>query len=419
MDFIKKCRICDASILDVVPFLSLREQPFANSLLNSLNEKEEFYPLSLSFCKKCNLVQLNETADPNKLFSKYVWVTGTSRTAKDYSQKFCENVLSKVDVSGSYVLEVASNDGTFLIPFMQRGHDVLGVDPAENIVDIALSNGVPTECAFFGEEIAKKIVEEKGKAKAVFARNVIAHVANTHDFVSGLETCLDNDGLLVLEAHYAKPIIESLQYDSFYHEHLCYFSVRSMENLLNQHNLHIIDIRQGPISGGSLEVYAVKNENIQPLVNVNIFKSEEEKSKLNQLETWKEFSRKVYSHGNELFILLSDLSKTKKIVGYGASARSSTLLNFCGITPEIVSMIADQNPIKYHKYTAGTHIPIYHPDEVMATNPDYVLITGWNFTDEIIGILKDRYSFNGKCIIPLPNKPEIREIKYENKRIRN
>ncbi|MDO8623497.1 MAG: class I SAM-dependent methyltransferase [archaeon] len=407
MDFIKECRICNNA--NIKPFLSLGKQPFANSLLNSPDEKENSYPLSLSFCGDCGLVQLNETADPKELFSKYVWVTGTSRTARDYSKTFCDNILSKVDVNGSYVLEVASNDGTFLIPFIQKGYNVLGVDPAENIVDIAISNGVPTACSFFGQDIARQIVEEKGKAKVIFARNVIAHVANLHDFVSGLETCLDDEGLLVLEAHYAKPILEGLQYDSFYHEHLCYFSIKSMENLLKQHNFHIVDVRQGPISGGSLEVYAAKN-NQQESVNVSSFRNTEKLIGLNEFNSWIDFAKRVHSHKDELSAILSDLSKTKNIVGYGASARSSTLLNFCGITPDMVSMIADQNPIKHNKYTAGTHIPIYSPDDVMDTNPDYVFITGWNFTDEIINILSDRYSFNGKCIIPLPNKPEIRDL---------
>ena len=405
MKKITECRSCKSQ--EIQPFLDLGNHPLANSLLNNPNDEEEFYPLSLSYCKNCSLVQLNETIDPKELFSEYVWVTGTSSTARNYSEEFCEKILSKIDgLEDSYVLEVASNDGTFLKPFIKRGYFVLGVDPAKNIVDIALENNVPTKCGFFGEELAKEIVRERGKAKVVFARNVFAHVADLHDFVKGLTTCLADDGLLIIDTHYAKEVFRGLQYDAIYHEHLCYFTLKSTENLLNKHNLHVFDFNQGPIGGGSIETFATKKKRneTKELLSQRVI---EESIGLNLLEGWKDFAEKTYAHREELLRILKEVNEKGSVVGYGASARSSTLLNFCGIDKQLVSMIADQSSLKHNKYSAGTHIPIHAPDNVMETNPDYILLMAWNFKEEITKILRDKYNFKGKCIIPLPNKPQI------------
>ena len=236
MERIKSCRVCKSQ--GIIEFLDLGEQPFANSLLKNLDEKERFYPLSLSWCPDCNLVQLNQTAEPTDLFSEYVWVTSTSQTAREHSKIFYNEILSHTqNLADGYVLEIGSNDGTFLQPFVRNGYRVLGVDPAKNIVDIAIANGVPTKCKFFGVKVAEEIIEKFGHARVVIARNVLPHVANLHDFVKGLHMCLEEDGLLVLEVHYARIIYEELHYDAIYHEHLCYFTLKSIEKLLNQFNL--------------------------------------------------------------------------------------------------------------------------------------------------------------------------------------
>lgn len=409
MKKISECRVCKNK--NIREFFNLGNQPFANSLLKTLNEKEKFYPLSLSWCPNCNLIQLNHTADPKELFSNYVWVTGTSKTTKEHAVNFYNKVLLRVkDLKEGYVVEVASNDGTFLMPFIESGYKTLGVDPAKNIVDIAIKEGVPTICGFFGEELAREIIREYGYAKVVFARNVLPHVANLHDFVKGLRLCLEDEGLLVLEVHYAKKIFEELHYDSIYHEHLCYFTLKSIEQLLNQYRLFVFDIEKSLISGGSLILYIKKNKTEERSI-VQSYREVEKEIELNEISSWEEFAKKAYSHREELLKIMNDLRKEDKIiVGYGASARSSTLLNFCEIDTKFISMIADQNPLKQGFYTAGTHIPIDSPENVMEKNPDYVFILAWNFTDEIIEILRGRFNYIGKCMIPLPNSPKILRI---------
>ena len=406
MKRISACRICSSN--KIREFLDLGDQPLANSLLDSPKDDDPAYPLSLSWCPECNLVQLNHTADPEELFSEYVWVTGTSKTAHEHAKNFYNEIAKRVPgLKKGYALEAASNDGTFLKPFLDNGMKVLGVDPAKNIVEIAVKNGIPSKAAFFGEDTAKEIVKEKGPAKVVFARNVVPHVANLHDFIEGMAASVDDNGLVVIEAHYAKKIFDELHYDSIYHEHLCYFTLKSMEFLLKKHGLHVVDITTSPISGGSLVYYIKKSKNDESPV-VQKYRDTEKKAKLNELESWQEFAKRTIAHKKALLTILNKaVSGGKSIVGYGASARSSTLLNFCGIGTKYLPVIADKAPLKHDKYTAGTHIPIKSPEEAMKKEPDYVFILAWNFRDEIINYLKKDFGYNGKFIIPLPNNPEI------------
>ncbi len=404
MKRIDSCRVCRSK--KIKEFLDLKNQPLANSLLKSTSEKEKFYPLSLSYCSRCSLVQLNHTVDPKELFTNYVWVTATSSIARNHAKAFCENVIPRIKNSKKgYILEVASNDGTFLLPFIKKGYKVLGVDPAKNIVEMAVKNGIPTKCEFFGVSSAQKIKKELGAAEVVIARNVLPHVANTHDFVRGMYAVLDTDGLLILELHYAKKIFKELHYDSIYHEHLCYFTVKSLEELLNQYEIFIEDIQTSPISGGSLIIYARKKK-VKETKTVKNYRTKEKQMKLNALKSWQGFAQKVKKHKEKLLKIL-DKNNNGNIVGYGASARSSTLLNYCGIGFEYIPTIADKNPLKQGLYTAGTHIPIESPDKVMKKNPDVMVILAWNFKDEIITFLKEKYKYQGTYIIPLPNNPKL------------
>lgn len=404
MKRITTCRICNSKSIN--KFLDLGKQPYANSLLKSRNEKERFYPLSLSWCSNCSLVQLNHTANPKELFSNYVWVTSISRVARKYAEVFCKDIITRIkNPRYEYILEIASNDGTFLLPFMRKGYKVLGVDSAKNIVDMAMANGIPTKCEFFGVKSAKKIKKEYGSAKVVIARNVLPHVATLHDFVEGIYSALDDEGLLVLEVHYAKKIYEELHYDSIYHEHLCYFTIKSLEKLLNQYNFFIKDLNTSPISGGSLVIYATKGAAKESSI-VQAYRLAEEKIKVNTLKSWQDFANRITIHREKLLKILNK-NKGKIIVGYGASARSSTMLNFCNIDSKLIPVIADGNPLKQGLHTAGTHILIDSPDNVMKKNPDLIVILAWNFGKEIIKILKEKYKYRGDYLIPLPNDPKV------------
>lgn len=416
MKTITSCRVCQSQVRpgrskNIVPFFDLGKHPPANQLLKSPDEKEDFYPLSLSYCQDCSLVQLNETVDPKKLFSEYVWVTGTAKTTKEYSEVFYKELVGRTHNSREgYVLEVGSNDGTFLIPFLRERYKVLGVDPAKNIAQLANKNGIPTLCRFFGTESAKEIVREYGPSNIVFARNVLPHVANTRDFAEGFALCLAEEGVGAVEVHYAGTIVEELHYDSIYHEHLCYFTLKTLERLLNDFGLYVFDIRESPISGGSLVAYVRKRKR-KELPSVEKYRSKEKALKVNELQRWKEFAEKSYAHREKFKAILKKFSENGEIIaGYGASARSSTLLNFCGIDGRIIKSIADGNPLKQGLFTAGGHIPIESPEDMMRRNPSTIVILAWNFTEEIMEMLREKFSWHGKVVIPLPGEPRVIDI---------
>jgi len=405
MESVASCRVCKNK--NIKNFFDFGAQPLANSLAKTLDEEENLYPLSLTWCEDCNLVQLNQTIDPEILFSEYVWVTATSKIARDYSETFYQEIISRFTESKQrYVLEIASNDGTFLKPFIQNGYDVLGIDPAENIAEIAEKNGIPTRALFFGDKTALDLVKEKGKANIIFARNVLPHVVNTRDFVQGLEICLAKDGLLAIEVHYAKKILEGLHYDSIYHEHLCYFTLKSIERLLNDFNLFVFDVGESPISGGSIVVYAkqgkVKEESV-----VQKYRNKETENQINEFKNWEKFAQKAMVHSQELLEALKRAKLHGDVSGYGASARSSTLLNFAKIDSNLISNIADQNSLKQGRFTAGTHIPIISPEAMISKNPKSIIILAWNFADEISNILRNKFNYKGQIIVPLP---EIKKI---------
>lgn len=406
---IANCRVCGSARVE--QFFDLGDQPLANALVRDASASDPVYPLSLSFCRDCALVQLDHTADPGELFSHYVWVTSTSSTARAYAETFCERLLSRLGGGQSgYVLEIASNDGTFLKPFLRRGVACLGVDPAANIVDMAKAEGVPTLCGFFGEALARDVVAERGPARAVFARNVLPHVAGTGDFAEGLRVAAGADGLVVIEFHYARTILEELHYDSIYHEHLCYFTLKSLTRLLNDHGIFPFDLEESPISGGSLVLFSRTAPSLESEKSARLkaFEAAEEASGANGLEAWKRFAQASFQHRGALLALLEAEARAgRRVVGYGASARSSTMLNFCGVGPGLVQAIADQNPMKHNLFSPSTHIPIQAPEAVMESKPDTVVILAWNFFAEISGILRERFGFTGRIIMPLPHPPRV------------
>lgn len=407
MDYISQCRACGSKKIET--FFDLGQQPFANSLEKTKDVRRKAYPLSLSWCRECCLIQLNQTAEPNDLFSNYLWLTGTSSTATKYSVKFCQAVLAHTHQGGNngYVLELASNDGTFLKPFANREYKVLGVDPAQNIVEKANLDGVLTKCGFFGKALAEEIITEHGFPSVVFARNVLPHVADLHNFLKGIELCADSDTLIVIEVHYAKVILEQLHYDSVYHEHLCYFTLKSIQKLLSKYDLHVCNITESPISGGSIVLF-IKKQRVKTSPSVQRYRDKEQEQKSNELSSWQEFSVRAFAHRDSLCQMLDEeLKQGYTIAGYGASARSSTLLNFCGIGPEHISIIADQNQLKHKSFTAGTNILIDSPEMVMKSNPDTIVLLAWNFEKEIVGILQNRFGFEGRLILPLPHRPKL------------
>jgi len=405
---ITKCRLCNAKNLHTI--LELGDQPPANSLRKKVSEILENVPLTICRCPNCMTIQLTETIDPAYMFSDYIWVTGTSKGAREYSNIFADSIVSKLTKSDDlFIVEVASNDGTFLQRFKEAGHSVLGVDPAKNLAELAEKNGIPTIADFFGLNVAKKVTAGNGQADIVIARNVIPHVPDPNDVVAGMANCLKDSGIGSIEFHWIDKILSELHYDSIYHEHFFYHSLHSINKLLLRHDLNLFDVSESPISGGSLVAYFTKEKRVV----TDALKDKldwEDKTGIAALDAWQDFAKKSFQHKEQLKkMILEENQAGKRVIGYGASARSSTMLNFCGINHNHLRCIADQNPLKHNRFTPGTDILIVSPEVAFKENPDTVVILAWNFKDEIIQDLKAK-GFSGTVIIPLPNTPCILEI---------
>ena len=402
---IDACRLCLSKNMHLV--LDLDNQPPANSLRKDLSEPVPEAPLALLRCDDCSVIQLTASVDPAYLFSQYVWVTATSTTARSYSETYCAEVLKRSVVESPFVVEIASNDGTFLKQFKSEGCPVLGVDPAQNIAANATNAGIPTWAEFFDITIAKKVLAEKQQPNIVMARNVIPHVKEIHSIVEGLSALVDDTGMVVIEFHYAKAIAEELHYDSIYHEHLFYFSIKSLCALFAQYELFSFDILESPISGGSLVLFFSHKE-LDPSMALRDLIEIEELSGFNNLSTWQDFGVKSEKHAQSLKSIVADYAKNGKLVAYGASARSSTLMNFAGISAKEIDYVIDRNPIKHGLYTPGTNIPIVsYEDGVRKLDGKHLLLLAWNFEEEIVKDLRAS-GFKGDIIVPLPNEVHIR-----------
>jgi len=396
---ISSCRVCDSRDLNNV--LDLDDQPPANSLREELEDVLISVPLKLVHCANCFTVQLTATVEPDYLFSHYVWVTATSATARSYSEIFCSEVLKRTKQSLPFVVEIASNDGTFLKKFQDRECTVLGIDPAQNIAKKAADNGIPTIADFFNVDIARKILKDHGHPSVVMARNVIPHVKEIHSIVEGLSELIDSSGIVAIELHYAKKIIEELHYDSIYHEHLFYFSIKSIEGLFEKYGLYSYDIFSSPISGGSLVIFFSKNK-IKKTEDLERMTKSEDELRLNTLSKWQEFGEKSIVHSKNLKEIVDKYASKGALVAYGASARSSTMMNFSGITNYQINYVIDKNPLKQGLYTPGTDIPIVsYEDGIKDLSEKNILLLAWNFEKEVVHDLRSS-GFKGDIIVPLP-----------------
>ncbi len=402
---IEECRISDSK--DLTKVLDLGLQPLANSLKKKQYEDENKYPLTLSYSEKSSLLQLNETINKEILFDKYVWVSSTSSTAKNYANTFFSNINQNIQLekNNDLIIEIASNDGTFLKPFVDDGFKkVIGVDPAKNICDLANQKNIYTINAYWNEECSKNIEKKYGKAKLIIARNVIPHVSELNSVISGVENILSDDGIGIFEIHDANIIFNELHYDSVYHEHLCFFTLKSITYLLNKFNLYPFEIKKSPISGGSFVIYFSKKKNIVSK-DLELAMVNEENSRINNLKSWKKFAIKVEDHKEKMQEIFTNYS-TKKIVGFGSSARSQTFLNYCNFNEKNIDMIIDNNSMKQNLYSPGTNIKIVDFKTGINFHPDVIFILAWNFKDEIINLCKSN-GYKGEYLVPFPNKPYI------------
>lgn len=405
----QNCRLFPNSALE--PVIDFGWAPLANSLRESSDATAPAAPLILKFSERAKCGQLSVTVDPAQLFSQYVWVTGTSATATAYSKLFCKQML-EAKPDAKKVVEIASNDGTFLLPFKERELQVLGIDPAENIALKAKQVGIPTEVLFFDKKSAESLLSRYGKFDLIYARNVLPHVPDPREIIEGIAGLLSPTGVGAIEFHSSKTILEELHYDSIYHEHIYYLTLTTVSDLLHSYELKPFDLFRSPISGGSL-VLLFSLESRTPSESLKDELASEESSDVLKLSGWKRFGEAVAKH-QSIFknLIQSEKNEGRKLVGYGASARSMTLLHATD-TARLLNSIVDNNPLKQGLYSSTGAIPILSGEEAFATNPDTIVLLAWNFTTEIMKLLKERHNFSGNVIVPLPGAPFLDTSLYK------
>lgn len=402
------CRSCAAS---TVPLLSLGKTPLANALLTKeqLSKPEETYPLDLVFCPRCTLVQITETVPPEILFRNYFYFSSVSDTILQSARELAERMLEKRDLGPkSLIIEIASNDGYLLKNYVSRGIPVLGIEPARNIAEAAQNGGIPTIAEFFDEQLATKLAAEGKRADIIHANNVVAHVADLHGVVSGIATLLKPDGVAIVENHYVKDLIDHTEFDSIYHEHLCYYSITSFKNLFAMHGMQLVDVERISLHGGSLRVFFQREDGPQTLQKegakrIETLLEEEISWGVPNVEFYAKFSKKVEVLKRELLSLLKKLkSQGKHIAVYGASAKSTTLLNYFGIGKETIDYVVDRATAKQGHFTPGMHLEILPPEKLMEDRPDYTLLLAWNFANEVLAQQDAYRKSGGRFIIPIP-----------------
>ncbi|WP_342447464.1 class I SAM-dependent methyltransferase [Mesorhizobium opportunistum] len=397
------CRSCGGPHMDT--FLKLGRTPLADRLTTDANrgEAEPVFPLNVAFCQDCSLVQITETVNPRILFADaYPYYSSFSQALLEHSR---ENVLDLIERRGltgdSFVIELASNDGYLLKNYVEADIPVLGIDPADGPVAAANKIGVPTDLAFFTLELAEKLREQGRQADVIHANNVLAHVADTNGFVAGVAGLLKDDGVAVIEAPYVEPMIDHCEFDTIYHEHLCYFSVTALDNLFRRHGLYLNEIKHLSIHGGSLRLYVEKLERVGASVSNQL--AHEKSRGLDAVEYYRDFSAKVDQLKVDLRSLLHRLKADgATIAAYGAAAKGATLINTAGIGGDVLDFVVDRNTHKQGKYMPGQRIPIRPPEALLDAQPDYVLVLAWNFIDEIVAQQSQYRARGGKFIVPVP-----------------
>jgi len=399
------CRLCGAELSRT--FVDLGMSPLCESYVpeERLDEAEAFYPLHVRLCDSCLLVQLPAYVSGEHIFSDYAYFSSYSDSWVAHAKRYADAMIDRLRLTpDSLVTEVASNDGYLLQHFQARGIPVLGVEPAANVADAARSRGIPTEVKFLGPETGDEIAQRHGQADLVAGNNVFAHVPDIKGFASGLRALVKDTGLVTLEFPHLLRLIERRQYDTIYHEHFSYLSLLTSSRALATAGLRVVDVDELDTHGGSLRVHARPEEGAsEPAARVKAVLDEEESAGLHTVAGHEGFARDVLQIKSDLLgFLLTAARDGRSVAGYGAPGKGNTLLNHCGIRSDLLSYTVDRSPVKQGKFLPGTHIPIYAPERLAETRPDYVLVLPWNLRDEISQQLDYVRSWGGRLVFPIP-----------------
>ncbi len=401
-----KCRLCGKLLRH--HFVDLGMSPPCESFVSAdrLDHMEPYYPLYALVCDHCFLVQLKEYVSPAEIFTEYAYFSSFAASWVEHARNYCEDIAEKMKLDeNSFVVEIASNDGYLLQHFLPKGIPVLGIEPAANVAQAALTKGVPTRVDFFGTRLAQEMTAEGRKADLIIGNNVLAQVPDLNDFVNGMRILLAPEGVITLEFPHLLNLIEFNQFDTIYHEHFSYFSLLTIRFMAQRHHLKIVDVEELPTHGGSLRVHLAHADAKQKASSrVSALLRKEERFGLDHLSTYEQFAEKTRSTKRDLLsFLIAAKNAGKRICGYGAPGKGNTLLNYCGIGTDILDFTVDRNPYKHGRFTPGMHIPIHDVSAIDEFRPDYILILPWNFKDEIIRQMQHVVEWGAKFIVPVPH----------------
>jgi 2-polyprenyl-3-methyl-5-hydroxy-6-metoxy-1,4-benzoquinol methylase len=401
------CRVCNHALSTT--FADLGVSPLANSYLPAerLSRMEPFYPLHVYVCSNCLLVQLEEFESPEAIFSDYAYFSSFSSSWLDHAREYAEQVTQRYELGpDSLVIEVASNDGYLLQYFHRKGVPVLGIEPAANVAKVAVERGIPTRTMFFGTDTGRALAEEGLRADLLAGNNVYAHVPDLHSFTEGLRIVLKPRGVITLEFPHVAQMMRFNQFDTIYHEHFSYLSLLVVENVFKKHGLTVFDVDELPTHGGSLRIYGKHEDDESKPVSDSVcrVRKMELEEGLHDLQTYRAFAAKVREVKYALLEFLVRCQRQgKSVAGYGAPAKGNTLLNYCGVGPELLPYTVDRSPHKQGQYLPGTRIPIERPDVVLERRPDYVLILPWNLQEEISAQMSQIRDWGGRFVVPIPS----------------